>query len=160
MRIYVYSQYNFKAKHRGFATWIPVKLFEFLPLEPFKTSSVFLKSFITNSVWSVLWDISVPTRKQWTIKNELYPSKNERHAQAATHGALFDTTAGTLSCGPEHTRKGEEYFLLKAWVWEEVTGGRVRRLSREAVNSCRPVPKWCNFASYLFFLFPILLEKS
>lgn len=164
MRIYLYSQHNFKAKHRGFAAWIPVKLFEFLPLEPFKTSSVFLKSFITNSVWAVHWDISVPTRKQWTFKNYLYPSKNESLAQAAARGSLFDATAGTLSCGAEYTRKGEKYFLLKAWVWGEVIGGRLHRLSKEAVNPCRPMPKCCNFAqkaeSYLFFLFPILLEQS
>lgn len=110
MRIYLKSQYNFKAKHRGFATWIPVKLFEFLLLEPFKTSTVFLKNTITNSVWSVLWDVSVPTRKQWTFKNYLYPSKNECLAQAATHGSLFETTAGTLSCGTEYTRKGGGKF--------------------------------------------------
>ena len=59
--------------------------------------------------------------------------------------------------------RGEEHFLLKAWAWEEVAQDRVLRLSRKAVNPCRPVPRCCNFAHkvvcYLFFLFSILWHK-
>ena len=70
---------------------------------------------------------------------------------------------GLSAVGHTAWGRGEEYFLLNVWAREEVAGGRVLRLSREAVNPCRPVPRRCNFAHkvacYLFLLFPILWRK-
>lgn len=135
MRIYLYSQYNFKAKHKGFATWIPVKLFEFLPPEPFKNSSVFLKSFITVcDPFSGIFQ-SPQGNSELLKTNCIHQKTSTLHKLPM--GLCLIQLQGPSAVGQSTRGRGEEYFLLKAGVWEEVAGGRVSRLSREDVNPHR-----------------------
>lgn len=74
---------------------------------------------------------------------------------SATHGSLFDTTAGTLSCGPEYMRKEGGIFPP-----ETLSMGRShrRQITRALKGSCKPMQAsalmlWFCTVSWIIFIF-------